>query len=317
MSSGKAIASPFLTGAGGTHFEEDVQTSFVVLMLARGIIPCLPGMLVEKIKFQTQHAGFKTDDLVVFAQAAIGSKQQKMLCQMKHSIGINKTAKFKEVIKAAWDDFNNSNLFERNQDVIALITGPLSIADMNVRTILEWAREMESAEEFLKNVEKAKFSSKTKRDKLKVFQEAVNSANNNQKVSDEEFVEFLKHFHLIGYDLDIKTGVNIALLHSLIGQYAPHDVQNIWSRLLCEVRTKNQNAGTLDKNSFPDDLLKAFRKPGVEIIPSEFVKPKEPMEGILRISGEEQALVIAMLLGGWDDKNEDDLAILRRFVNGF
>jgi hypothetical protein len=36
---------------------------------------------------------------------------------------------FAEVIQAAWSDFNNSAVFTKGKDVIALITGPINTTD--------------------------------------------------------------------------------------------------------------------------------------------------------------------------------------------
>lgn len=51
----KRIASPFLTGGGGLHFEENVQTSFVVLMLSDGLAPCIDNCAIKSIHCQTKH----------------------------------------------------------------------------------------------------------------------------------------------------------------------------------------------------------------------------------------------------------------------
>ena len=100
----------------------------------------------------------------------------------------------------------------RGKDSIALITGPLSATDINdVRTILEWARSFESADEFFQNIQLANFSSQSKQAKLQAFRTNLNNANNGITVSDESLFDFLKHFHLLGYDLDIKAGVTISL----------------------------------------------------------------------------------------------------------
>src|SRR5208283_2692662 len=104
---------------------------------------------------------------------------------------------------------------------IALITGPLSATDISdVRTILEWARNMETAGELFKNIELGNFSSQGKRTKLKAFRVQLKKANGDKEISDEELFQFLRHFHLLGYDLDIKAGVTLSLLHSFLGQYS-------------------------------------------------------------------------------------------------
>jgi hypothetical protein len=118
--------------------------------------------------------------------------------------------------------------------------------------------------------------------------------------------------------LDIKAGVTLALLHSLIGQYSPSDVQSIWARLIEEVQSANQNAGTITVASIPKDLSSAFKMRRVETIPDEFAIPRAP-EPTRAWSDQSKAiaLAIATLLGKWNERSEPDLDIIRRLIDGF
>jgi len=248
---GKNLSNPFSTGGGGPHFEAHVQASFVALMLTGGFAPCLPCYPITKIQLQAKFAGYDTDDLIVFVESSDSGQEHKMFGQIKHSISITEKDKmFGEVIQAAWNDFNNTSLFTRNSDVVALITGPLSATDIgDVRTILEWARHSPNAIEFFEKVGLANFSSQSKQTKLQAFRTNLCNANNGNPASEEQFFDFLKHFHLLGYDLDIKTGVTLSLLHSLIGQYARENVHSLWTQLVDEVQSANKNAGSITVDS--------------------------------------------------------------------
>jgi hypothetical protein len=126
----KQLSNPFSTGGGGGHFEAHVQACFVTLMLTRGCTPCLPSWPIIEIKLQGQNDGFNTDDMIVYVENPVNKELRKILVQVKHTITITQGDKiFRDVIQAAWKDFNNSDLFNKNKDVIALITGPLSAAD--------------------------------------------------------------------------------------------------------------------------------------------------------------------------------------------
>lgn len=321
MSSGnKQLSNPFSTGGGGSHFEAHVQASFAALMLTGGYSPCLPCRPINKIKLQGKFAGYQTDDLIVFVQDSSGKEQCKLLGQIKHSINITESdPTFAEVIHSAWHDFNNAELFTKGREVLALITGPLSATDTNdVRTILEWARHSEDSVEFFQKVELTRFSSNAKRSKLKAFKTNLKKANNDKAVSDDETFEFLKHFHLLGYDLDIKAGVTLSLLHSLIGQYSPADVQSLWARLVDEVQTASQNAGTISAGSISEDLLSAFKQRKVEAIPAELVIPQTPQPPkASNVQGQMAALTVAALLGKWNERTDHDLEIIRRLIDGF
>ena len=178
-------------------------------MLTKGYMPCLINWPIIEIKLQGKIEGYSTDDLIVTIQNPQSNEKRKFLGQIKHSISITENNSiFSEVIKAAWDDFNNSNIFKKGKDVITLITGPLSATDVNcVNFILEQAKYLKDEVEFFNHINQSNFSSKDKRKKLKAFQMQLKKANNNIEVSDRELFEFLKHFYLLGYDLDKKDSV--------------------------------------------------------------------------------------------------------------
>jgi hypothetical protein len=315
---GKQISNPFSTGGGGANFELQVQASFVALMLAGGFTPCLPCRPIHKVKLQGRYAGYNTDDLVVFTANADGSQECKLLGQVKHSISITaRDTVFGEVIQAAWKDFNNASLFARGKDAIALITGPLSATDIaDVRAILEWARSSESAEEFLTKVETANFSSDSKRAKLKAFRDHLDAAN-GQAVSDADLVLFLQHFHLLGYDLDIRSGIMHAVVHSLLGQYSQVQAPSLWTQIVQEVMSANQNAGTITRTSLPEDLRTAFTRREVQTMPEDLSRTLAPREAHAWDSSEyAPALVIANLLGAWNEKSEADKAVIERLTRG-
>jgi hypothetical protein len=277
-------------------------------MLAGGFAPCLQPWPIEKVKLQGRYAGFETDDLIVFTKSHDGAQTAKLLAQVKHSVSITDgDANFGEVMQAAWNDFRNPNLFDPKYDAIALITGPITSTDMEAKDVLEWARYTENAEELLKKVELAKFSSDTKRAKLNAFRTHLVRANEGQQVADEDFWRFLKAFHLLGYDLDIKAGVTLSLLHSLIGQYSLDGAQSLWLKILDEVQSANKNAGTLTRKSITRELGEAFTRKAVQEIPSELAKRSleaEPKPAPPKVYDPD--LATANLLGAWNESSEAD-----------
>jgi len=314
---GKQISNSFSTGGGGVNFEIQVQASFVALMLAEGFAPCLPLRPIRKIKLQGKHAGYDTDDLIVFTGNEDGSGERKILGQVKHSIRITEAdTVFCDVIRAAWNDFNNESVFTKRKDVIALITGPLSATNIaDVRTLLEWARSSESAQEFITKVETTNFSSSAKRSKLAAFRSHLNSAK-GEDVTDEELFQFLRHFHLLGYDLDIQSGVMHAILHSLVGQFSPENTSALWAQIVQEVSFANQNAGTITRESVHDDLRSAFEKRAIRQMPgtlSQTLPPRKVHDW--NTSEFASALVVANMLGSWDENSETDIEIARRLVD--
>jgi len=255
----KQQSNPFSTGGGGVNFETRVQAAFTVLMLTGRLSPCLPAFPIIKIKLQGRYAGFNTDDFVLFTQQQETEKQAKLLAQIKHDISITaKNETFAEVIQSTWNDFNDKG-FDPSTDALALITGILSATDINnVRPILEWARHSENEEEFFTKINITNFSSKAKREKLEAFKTHLKTANHGNDLTDKQLWEFLKVFHLLGYDLDTESGVTLSLLHSLIAQYSNQSASSLWSRIVDAVQTANQNAGTITLENLPEDIRTAF-----------------------------------------------------------
>ena len=256
----KEQSNPFSTGGGGTNFETRVQAAFTVLMLTGCIAPCLPPYPITKLKLQGHYAGFATDDFIVFTKHIQTAKEAKLLAQIKHDIHITTNDEtFAEVIKSAWNDFTGKE-FNKGSDALVLITGPLSATDTNnVRPILEWARSCENEKEFVDKINTHNFSSDAKRTKLEVFKKQLKMANSEIEVSDKQLWEFLKAFHLIGYDLDAEAGSTLSLLYSLIAQYSKDELEaHLWARIVDFVQTANQNAGTLVLETLPEDIRGAF-----------------------------------------------------------
>lgn len=315
------LSNPISTGGEGVIFEHKVQTAFVLIMLVNGNIPCLPGKRIEKIKLQVKYLGYNVDDLLIHCIDPYTNCQHKLLIQIKHSIKITKNDKnFKDVIFDAWNDFNNADLFNQERDAIALVTGPISKLDNdNVRVILEWARDSENAAEFInQKVSLSKFSSKAKRQKFEVLRDILTEANSGTAVSDELLHKFLKRFHLIGYDLDIKAGVIQSLLHTIIAQYPDTDPQKLWARLLQEVSESDKNAGTITRDMLPDDLTIPFQKRESSTIPEQYVSQEvnnkvqdKPTDEIIN------TVILATILGGWDENKEADQKIIKNLNDEF
>ena len=318
---GKELSTPFSTGGGGTAFENQVQTAFIVLMLTGGVVPCLPPWPIVRIKLQGRYAGYQTDDFIVYVEQRGSGNTAKLLAQIKHVVAITDSdLTFGEVIQAAWLDFKNEDLFDPATDVFALISGPLSAHDIeNARVVLEWARHSETAKEFLDKVNLAKFSSGAKRSKLQAFKTQLKNANKGVDVTDDELWRFLKAFHLLGYDLDVRSGVTLSLLLSHMSQFENINISDVWAAIGREVSSFNQNAGTLTLETISKEVKAAFSQPlRHETIPEEFTKPpkSDAAEDQPEYSKGEHAdaIAFASLLGAWNEKKEGDREVIRKLI---
>ncbi|MCL5021402.1 MAG: hypothetical protein M1339_07070 [Bacteroidetes bacterium] len=304
----KKLSNPFSTAGGGVIFETRVQAAFVVLLLSNGPTPCLKTPWpIKKIKLQGKYAGYDTDDCIVFTQEPNGIKEAKVLVQIKHSISITESDEvFGDVIHAAWNDFQNEKLFVKGRDAIALITGPLSGIDINHTRILpEWARHSENPSDFITKVGKARFSSDQKIVKLEAFRHHLDKAKGSEVTADELW-EFMKHFNLIGYDLDIDVGVAKSLLQTVIELRSSGNTEKLWLQIVNEVQNANQYAGTLTVKILPQEIQDAFQRPEIHKIPDVFVKEEIEVKVGDTVARYAPELAIAALLGAWDESFEGD-----------
>ncbi len=317
---GKQLSNPFSTGGGGPRFENQVQTLFVVLMLTGGVVPCLPPLPIKKIKLQGHYDGYSTDDFIAFVEEQSGEQKAKLLAQIKHSVSITENdSVFADVIKAAWSDFNDADLFDSSSDVFALITGPLSATDGEARVILEWARTSETAEEFLKKVNLGKFSSVTKQNKLAAFRAQLKKATGGVDVGDEKLWQFLKSFHLLPCDLDIGSGFVFSFVTSSIAQFTNTEASGVFDVVAREVASFNQNAGTLTRDTVSQEIRRIFSR-RVPQIPAEYAPAADiqshPTASDYSRSPHADALTFASLLGGWNEKVEGDREAIRKLIEG-
>ncbi len=316
MAAGKKLSNAFSTGGGGAHFEAHVQSSYVALMLTGGYAPCLPCWPISEIKLQGKIDGFDTDDLIVFAKNPDSKEQRKLLGQVKHSISITQgSSVFGEVMQAAWSDFNNSKVFTRGKDVIALITGPLTATDAhNVQWLLNQARHTKDVDEFIRNVHQVNFSPSKSSEKLDVIKHHLKAANGGSDVSKDELYGFLNHFHLLGYDLGKEYGVVLSLLHSHISQFQQQDPQWVWSRVVDIVQAWNQDAGTVTPDKLPEDLKDAFRQKIVKAIPEELKVTREIPPTDWAQHTDAAYLSFALLIGSWNEKNKNDVEVVTQVL---
>ena len=313
----KQLSNAFSTGGGGINFETRVQAAFVTLMLCGGVAPAMPPWPISKIKLQGKHVGFETDDFIAFVAAPGGGSEQKLLAQIKHSLSITeKDTTFRDVIAAAWSDFNNPRVFQRQCDQFALITGPLSALDIEAtRWVLERARHSESSKDFFEKMALGKFVGERQRVKLRAFQDQLKNAN-GADVSLDECWQFLKCFHLLGYDLDIQAGVTLSLIHSMVGQFAGDQAKFAWLSVLDAVQASNQNAGTISRDTLSPEVVKLFAPKVVYQQPAALKVPEAPapftpaaVMPVMPVSHPE-VYVVATLLGEWNEAKEADCRLV-------
>jgi hypothetical protein len=302
----KQLSSPISTGGAGIFFENKVQSSFVLLILSRGIFASIDNnAIIEKIDLQARHKGYALDDMVVYAKK--NNQVYKMLTQIKLNVSIqNSNSEFQEVIKAAWDDFNNPELFNKEHDILALITSVLNNQDNDaIYFILGQAQSSVSSQDFYNRIYKTKFCSKNKRTKFEIIKNLLIEANNNRAISQNDIWQFFKCFRIFIYDLHIK-GICTSLLRTILEIYSPNNSNTLWCQIKDYVANVNSNAGSIEQSNIPDEIKLHFTNNNNfnNIIPVSITTNNQYNRDI----------TLLFLLGSFNENNENDVKLVKKFI---
>ena len=115
------ISSPASTGGAGNVFEQHVDAYWLAQLLVGGIAPILIDSSIVQVHFQTEHLGWRTDDVLVVGQNGSG-QLRKLICQVKRTFTLSAVdEECKQAIRDFWADFRNAKLLS-SRDCFALIT---------------------------------------------------------------------------------------------------------------------------------------------------------------------------------------------------
>jgi len=251
--------SVFQKGGGGTNFEQAVQTGFLTSLIIRGSSPCLPANEIIEVSFQNTSKGFETDDLLVVAKSALA--EHKLLIQIKHDISFTIGSQiFKEVIRAFWKDFNNTAIFDHAKDKLVIVKNGLTKDERNhLKCLFNWANTHATETDFLKEVNRIK----AKKERLEVFRQLLNEANNNIALTDKELWEFLKCTDVLEYDFLNEASVDESYFLNLIRLTKRKETtlteKEIWNNILSFVSKLNKDGGNVTTESIQkEELYKYF-----------------------------------------------------------
>lgn len=251
--------SVFQKGGGGTNFEQNVQTAFLVTMLVGGDVPCLQSTRISEIALQVTNRGYETDDLLVVAKSDEG--EHRMLIQIKHEITFTeKNELCKEVFSAFWKDYNNTSVFNKEKDRLVVVKSGLTKSERNhLKSILNWANTHSSATDFVSEVNRIK----AKKEQLDVFRALLKEANNNVELTDETLWEFLKCVDVLEYDFLNEGSICKTYFLNLIklckNSSSTLNEEEIWNSLYSYVSSLNPNGGSVSLESVKEqDFYKHF-----------------------------------------------------------
>ncbi|MBQ6083086.1 MAG: AAA family ATPase [Bacteroidales bacterium] len=250
--------SAFQKGGGGTNFEQNVQTAFLVTMLVGGDVPCVPSSTIAEIALQVTNQGFETDDLMIVAKSV--NDEYRLLIQIKHEIAFTlKSALWREVLTAFWKDFNNTS-FNKRKDKLIVVCGGLTKNDRNhLKTLFNWANTHSCASDFLSEVNRIK----AKREQLDVFRTILKEANNNTELADEILWEFVKCVDVLEYDFLNEGSICKTNFLNLIklckNDLSALNEEDVWNSIYSYVSCLNPNGGSVTLESIKEqDFYRYF-----------------------------------------------------------
>lgn len=260
MESKKRISSPVSTGGGGTFFEQHVNALFLGLLLVRAPLPVLKDSQVEEVLFQTEHLGWKTDDILVVAKRP-DSVCRRLVIQIKRPFTISESnEECKKAFVDFWDDFVGPE-FDREKDRFALVTlrGTNTLLD-GFNSLLDCARASADSVDFMHRLSLEGFLSKTAHRQVAIIRKILEDPNGTTP-TDETFWQFLSVLHVLSFDLNTSTAQTETLIKSLLAFSAKESndmmaADSSWSELLKIVGAGMPVAARYRYIDLPEDLRK-------------------------------------------------------------
>lgn len=298
------LSSPQATSGSGYKFETKVQAVFTLCFLVKGEVPCLSDCEIKSLCFQGKQYGYFVDDIIVKGRDKFANIEKKLLVQIKQSISFTKSNKqFVEVIHAAWNDFNNKNLFQQNLDSILLITNQLSKNDVDYfGTIFDIARTFSTFTDFNSQISKSNLINSNLLKKITILREIIEEKEKST-ISDIRFFDFLRSFYVCGFDLKLNETLDKSLILTItetnFERILPHD---LWLRCCNVTEIFNVTGGIIDENSIQPDLVNLKR-----LLKNKTVIPKEFDENVsIPDFKNVNAIIKFSLIGSWNEINTND-----------
>lgn len=237
-------------------FEVKIQASLLASLLVRAHAPGFDSATISELHLQAEHFDYATDDAVVIASGAPG-ETRRQLWSVKHDVRFTaKDTVFQDVLRDAWEDFSNTDLFDPNRDLIILATGPLPSTYKHLLTLLEIIRATSSYSDFEAKLARKGFVSQEAREYFELI------ATLSQKLVEEkpdaaEVWKFLRCFHILGFDFDQAASKDEARIKTLLALAARAGTggtgESLWSAIFKWVAEKNPRAGSFTYDSLPDE----------------------------------------------------------------
>jgi hypothetical protein len=216
MAENQATPSPEATGGAGVAFEFQVDAAFLAFLAVGGSPPLLRGCRLEWIHLQSGHLDWRTDDLLLVGVDGSGERRQAAI-QAKRQFTFQKSdADSVLALAKAWEDFNDSRLFNADRDVVGFaIQHGSSEFFHGFRVLLDCARAALDPADFDRRLKRPLYLTKVAlryRDACRAMLEGATGTS----VPDDRFFQFLRVLDFIQMDLGSSASVVEACARTML-----------------------------------------------------------------------------------------------------
>lgn len=193
------MSSPYATGGGGLFLEAKVAAGALSALLCEGGFRGLVGGTVTHVASQRKDFDEPLDDLIIQGLTRAG-KQTSLRLQVTNELAFTaRNAKWREVVRNAWESFTNEE-FDPSYDRVGVGIGVYSkTADDAYQTVLRWARESSDAADFAKRLGKEQFSNHEMREFVHAIVQILEE-DKKEDIDNDRLWNFLRCLVLIHFD---------------------------------------------------------------------------------------------------------------------
>ena len=239
--------TPYVTGGGGTDFEQRVGVMYLAFLLS-GQSP--PGLneRVKEVGFQQSYRDI-LDDLTIIYDGH-GGEQQKLVLQIKSRLRLTDgNNDFSRIMQDCWNTFNGKapSGFNRDKDRFGIVAGmPSNMNDIDIQRFLNSVRRSAHAQDF--DEKRNKLPRKQKRF-LNNIEKQIAKAKGSHPTLDELY-GFLKCFNVFYLDLDESGGSRTAAHNTLMTVTANDGIKSkmLFKHLLDIVAKYNPSGGNITRH---------------------------------------------------------------------
>lgn len=261
------MTGPYGTGGGGFRFEDRVAAYYLVSILTETASRGLVGEFAVAVRTQRAALGEPLDDLIV--DGRVGSNETRLSLQLKSQVSFNRSnAEWAETVRRAWDTVATDG-FDASLHRVGIGTATFSAkADAHYRTVLNWARDSDSAEDFVRRIGLSDFSHATRTAFVEDVK-AILADHLGEAPSDHQIWSLLRSLVILHFDFnaDASSGDDAAAVGTLQSYLQGADrarARDVWNALDSLAGRIIPSAGGLDRETLVERLLQEGLPVGVQ-----------------------------------------------------